>query len=135
MTLETVTVPKRNLDAGLSAYTISSETQDPSAFKFEHGRQPTPATTIGTVSVAGGTTASDGVAKTFTASISGTASGQTYLWSATGANSANAAFSSTSVSNPSITFTGAGTYAVRVVVTASGATDSPVTKNVSIVVS
>ena len=112
---------------------VSSETWDP--FKgIEFGRSVVPATTIGTVSVAGGATATDGVAKTFTASISGTATGVVYTWSATGANAANVAFSATNVAAPSVTFTGAGTYTLQVIATDSGASDSPVTKTHTVTV-
>ena len=112
---------------------VSSETHDP--FKgIEFGRSFAAAVTIGTVTIAGGGTANDGVAKTFTASFTGNAAAASYAWSATGGNAANVGFSATNVAAPSVTFTGAGTYNLQCVVTDATASDSPATGTLQVVV-
>ena len=89
-----------------------------------------PAPTIGTVTVSGDATASDGDTKTYTVSIDGTAIGLTYLWTVTGDGSING--SATGASADVDLVTGSATVFCQVTADDVGVTDSPKSGNISV---
>ena len=82
-----------------------------------------PAPTVGTVTVSGDATASDGDTKTYTVSISGTASSLTYQWTVTGDGTINGGATGASVDVDLAT--GSATVACEVTASDAGVTDSP----------
>ena len=92
-----------------------------------------PATTIGTVTVSGASTASDGDTETYSVSNSGDASGLTYAWSVSGDGVANGGTTGSTFDVDLST----GDVLVTCAVTSSdaGVTDSPASGNISVTVS
>lgn len=80
------------------------------------------ATTIGTVTVAGSTTPTEGVAETYSATISGNATDQTYLWATT---DVGATIATPTASSTNITFSTSGPFNVTCTVSSATASDSP----------
>ena len=92
-----------------------------------------PATTIGTVTVSGASTASDGDTETYSVSNSGDASGLTYAWSVSGDGVANGGTTGSTFDVDLST----GDVLVTCAVTSSdaGVTDSPASGDISVTVS
>ncbi len=94
------------------------------------GSTPTPpsppATSIGTVTVTGNSSPSDGDTEVYTASIAGSAGNLSYAWSVTGSGTINGSSTESSVT---IDWSGASASVVTCVVTSgdAGVTDSPAT--------
>ena len=100
------------------------------------GSRPTagpPATNIGTVTVSGAATASDGDTETYSVAVSGNASGLSYSWSVTGDGAANGGATG-STFNVDLS---AGSANVTCQVTSSnaGVTDSPKSGSITVTVS
>ena len=91
-----------------------------------------PAPTIGTVTVSGAGTASDGDTETYTVSIDGTASSLTYLWSVTGDGVING--SATGASADFDLSTGSATVFCQVTASDAGVSDSPKSGNKSVTI-
>ena len=92
-----------------------------------------PATTIGTVTVSGASTASDGDTETYSVSNSGDASGLTYAWSVSGNGVANGG---TTGSTFDVDLsTGNATVTCAVTSSDAGVTDSPASGDISVTVS
>ena len=92
-----------------------------------------PATTIGTVSVTGASTASDGDTETYTVSISGgTASGLGYAWSVSGNGVANGGTSGATFDVD--LSTGNATVTCSVTSSDAGVTNSPQSDSVSVTI-
>ena len=92
-----------------------------------------PATTIGTVTVSGATTASDSTTETYSVANSGDASGLTYAWSVSGDGVANGG---TTGSTFDVDLsTGSATVTCTVTSSDAGVTDSPASGNISVTVS
>jgi hypothetical protein len=91
-----------------------------------------PLTSIGTVTVSGANTASDGDTETYTVAISGDASNLSYSWTVTGDGIVNESATNASVSVDLST----GTAAIQCEVTSgdAGVTDSPATGSTSVTV-
>ena len=91
------------------------------------GGSTPPSVTIGTITLSGATSVSDGDVETYTATNSGTATGVSYsLASSTG----------DTISGMSVTFNGGGgTRTLTVTATKAGAADSGATKTLSVTVS
>ncbi len=92
-----------------------------------------PATSIGTVTVAGAANTSDSSTETYTATISGNASGLSYSWSVTGDGVVNGG---TTGNTLDVDFS-TGNASVTCVVTSSdaGVTDSPASGSLSVTIS
>ena len=92
-----------------------------------------PATTIGTVTVSGASTASDGDTETYSVSNSGDASGLTYAWSVLGDGVANGGTTGSTFDVDLST----GDVLVTCAVSSSdaGVTDSPASGDISVTVS
>ena len=92
---------------------------------------PPPATTIGTVTVTGDATPTDGTTETYSASISGDAGNLTYKWSVSDSGTVNGGDTGSSVD---IDWSGTDASTVTCVVTSgdAGATDSPVTGTLTV---
>lgn len=135
MTLKTITKKLRNSDAGLSTYTISSDTYNPSAFELEIGREATP--TIGSLNLDSLTAVAGASAKAFVVSISGDASGVTFSTAVKTQGGTTTTLSNNTGSSTgfSLAATTAGTVVVTVTATESGVPDSPTAQDFSIVVS
>ena len=82
-----------------------------------------PAPTVGTVTVSGDATASDGDTKTYTVSISGTASSLSYQWTVTGDGTVNGGATGAAVDVDLAT--GSATVSCQVTASDAGVTDSP----------
>lgn len=93
-----------------------------------------PVETIGTLNVVAPGTGATGNAINLTSNFSGNASGETYQWSVTTANSADATFSAATASATTITCASAGSYGIQLVVTDANATDSPKTATATLVI-
>ena len=87
---------------------------------------PPPATTIGTVTVAGEASPSDGSTETYSVSVSGDAGNLTYAWSVDGSGAVNGGSTGATVD---IDWSGTDASVVTCVVTSgdTGVTDSPAT--------
>ena len=98
--------------------------------------RPTPvpfATNIGTVTVSGATTASDGDTETYSVGISGNASGLSYSWSVTGDGVANGG---TTGSTFNVDFsTGSANVICEITSSDAGVTDSPASSLITVAVS
>ena len=92
-----------------------------------------PATNIGTVTVSGATTASDGDTETYSVAVSGNASGLSYSWSVSGDGVANGGATGSTFDVD----LSAGSANVTCSVTSSdaGVTDSPASGSLSIIIS
>ena len=86
---------------------------------------------IGTVSIAGDTTADELVAESYSASISGTAADATYAWTS---SDGSAQFTAQTSAATDITFSTDGTFTVTCTVSSATATDSPVAATKTVVV-
>lgn len=128
-TLVIDTVPNTPVDSiGDAAPTFESGDGDKD---FEnapgYGGGSTPPINIGTITVSGAATATDGDTEAYTATNSGNATGVSYsLASSEGGDS---------VSGMSVTFSGTGSRTLTVTGTKSGATDSGATGTLSVTVS
>jgi hypothetical protein len=91
-----------------------------------------PLTSIGTVTVTGDATASDGDTKTYSVGNSGDAGNLTYLWSATGDAAING--SATGTSADFDLSSGSATITCQVTSGDSGVTDSPASGNITVTV-
>jgi len=92
-----------------------------------------PAPTIGTVTVSGDAVANNGDTKTYTVSISGTATSLTYLWSVTGDGVING--SATGASADVDLSTGNATVFCQVTASDVGVGDSPKSGNIAVTIS
>ena len=92
-----------------------------------------PATSIGTVTVSGADTASNGDTETYSVSVDGDASGLSYSWSVTGDGVANGGSTGTTFDVDLST----GSASVTCAVTSSdaGVTDSPASGSIDVIVS
>lgn len=92
------------------------------------GSSPTPpaAPTLGTVTVTGAITASDGATESYTASIDGTSTSATYTIASSGSDSIN---------GMDVTFSGTGSRTLTVTASDSAATPSSATGAISVTVS
>jgi len=92
-----------------------------------------PATSIGTVTVSGASSSTDGETETYSAGVSGDASGLTYAWSVTGDGVANGGTTGSSFDVDVST----GDATVTCVVSSSdaGVTDSPATGDIAVSIS
>ena len=90
---------------------------------------PAPAQTIGTVTITGSATPTHAVASTYTASISGTATGETYAWTS---NDGSVVFTAQTAKSTDVTFSAAKSFDLTVTVTKAGATGSPKSKTLSV---
>ena len=94
---------------------------------------PSPASasaqTIGTVTITGGGTPTNGTPSTYRAAISGTATGETYSWSST---DGSAVFTAQTSKSTDVTFSTAKAFDLTVTVTKTGATGSPKSKTLSV---
>ena len=90
-----------------------------------------PASSIGAVTVTGDAAPTDGNTETYTAAISGTASGLTYAWSVSASGTINGGATGSTVD---IDWAGTNVSTVTCVVTSSaaGVTDSPATGTLSV---
>ena len=89
-----------------------------------------PAPTVGTVTVSGDTTASDGDTKTYTVSIGGTASSLSYQWTVTGNGTVNGGATGASVDVD--LSAGSATVTCQVTASDAGVTDSPQSGNITV---
>ena len=89
-----------------------------------------PAPTVRTVTVSGDTTATDGDTKTYTVSISGTASSLSYQWTVTGDGTVNGG--STGASVDVDLSAGSATVTCEVTASDAGVTDSPQSGNITV---
>ena len=100
------------------------------------GSRPTgtpPATTIGTVSVTGATSATDGSTETYTVSVSGgTASGLSYAWTVTGDGVVNGGATGTTVDVD--LSSGSATVSCAVSSSDAGVTNSPQSDSISVTI-
>lgn len=94
--------------------------------------KPGGATSIGTVTVTGAATASNGDTETYSVGNSGDASGLTYLWSATGTAVINGGATGTSADFD--LSTGSATITCTVTSSDAGVTDSPASNNISVTI-
>ena len=94
--------------------------------------KPGGATSIGTVTVTGAATASNGDTETYSVGNSGDASGLTYLWSATGTAVINGGATGTSADFD--LSTGSATITCTVTSSDAGVTDSPASSNKSVTI-
>ena len=93
---------------------------------------PPPATTIGTVTVAGSATPTDGDTETYTVSNSGDASSLSYAWTVTGDGVANGGTTGTSFDVD--VSSGTATVSCTITSTDAGVTDSPKSGSLSLTI-
>jgi len=91
-----------------------------------------PATSIGTVTVSGATTASDGDTESYSVTPAGDAGGLTYSWSVTGDGVANGSTTG-STFNVDLS-TGSATVTCQVSSSDAGVTDSPASGSISVTI-